>query len=139
MKIKDSSTMKFGNDLITNYQFDRLRSIDEIMHVLEVLQGSGVEINTVTVREFDDYEDAPLVCTYNTSNFLAAKEDFRNKSIDNVVMVGVYDTYDVVGKVYPRECILELRYHPMMKQQLEEMFQNNKLVEEKTTDEVKSW
>ena len=101
MKILEQENRKAYKAMSTDYVFDKLNKLEDVIAIAKSLEASGVNITGILVSELGDYEDAPLRRGYPSIEEMSeVLNDFKGKVIEEYLINGEYEETLVSASIF---------------------------------------
>lgn len=138
MKVLKSDFLDYSTGQRDMYDFDQLSNLDDIKEIINMMIQKEFEINKIVVREFDDYENAPLIMRYNLPNIDDIVKDFEGKTIETYDLLGKYKGSDFTATIVPKVNRLIINYANEHKNEIDAMIKELDEQEKKSLEEQKT-
>lgn len=102
MKIVRTDFLNYSTGQRDMYDFDKLSSLDDLKKIAKMLIDNNFKIDKIVVREFDDYENGPLVMRYDLSGIDNIAKDYLGKTVQTYDITGKYNNSDFIASIVPR-------------------------------------
>ena len=135
MKIIDTDFLSHSTGQRDMYDFDKLSTLDDLKVIINKMLENNFEIDKIVVREFDDYENGPLVMRYDLANIDNITKDFDEKTIETYDLIGKYNNSEFIASMIPRVNRLIINYKNEHKDEIDKMMQELDEQEKKTNEE----
>jgi len=123
MRILEQENIRAYKSMRTDYIFDKLNDLDDVIDIITLFQSTGVDIKNILVSELGDWEDGPLILGYsNEAELRQSIEDFNEKRIEKYLINGEYGDTLLSASIYPEISKMSVRYQPRIKAELKKMF-----------------
>ena len=125
MKILEQESKKTLNGMRTDYLFEKLNTLDDVVTIAKSFEACGIKITNILVSELGDYEDGPLNLGYPNVEALkkSIAEDFDDKIIEDYLINGEYKDTLLSALICPQINKMIVRYKPKIQEELKTMFE----------------
>ena len=119
-RILKEETKKSLNSIVKyyDYDFDRVNVLDDVIEVVKIFESLDVNIISIFVKEFADYENGPLRLGYSSIDDLKKSiwKDFDDKIIEDFLINGVYEDIRLSVAIYSYDSNsrMMIRYFPQL-------------------------
>ena len=135
MEIINKYSQSYSDRIRDYYDFNELKSLEDVKKIIMFLKQKGYDIKKVSVREFGDYEDSPLVKSYLIEKLDEILVDFNDKTIDNYQFKGSFNNNSFSAMISPSNNRLIIDYINEHKNEIDMMMQELDEQEKKTNEE----
>ena len=135
MEIINKYSQSYSDRIRDYYDFNELKSLEDVKKIIMFLKQKGYDIKKVSVREFGDYEDSPLVKSYLIEKLDEILVDFNDKTIDNYQFKGSFNNNSFSAMISPSNNRLIIDYINEHKNEIDKMMQELDEQEKKTNEE----
>ena len=135
MEIINKYSQSYSDRIRDYYDFNELKSLEDVKKIIMFLKQKGYDIKKVSVREFGDYEDSPLVKSYLIEKLDEILVDFNDKTIDNYQFKGSFNNNSFSAMISPSNNRLIIDYINEHKNEIDMMIQELDEQEKKTNEE----
>ena len=135
MEIINKYSQSYSDRIRDYYDFNELKSLEDVKRIIMFLKQKGYDIKKISVREFGDYEDSPLVKSYLIEKLDEILVDFNDKTIDNYQFKGSYNNNSFSAMISPSNNRLIIDYINEHKDEIDKMMQELDEQEKKTNEE----
>ena len=135
MEIINKYSQSYSDRIRDYYDFNELKSLEDVKRIIMFLKQKGYDIKKVSVREFGDYEDSPLVKSYLIEKLDEILVDFNDKTIDNYQFKGSFNNNSFSAMISPSNNRLIIDYINEHKNEIDKMMQELDEQEKKTNEE----
>ena len=123
MKIVEKTINNHGERILSLYDFDELHSLEDVKELIDIFLRFEFSVHTIVVREFDDWENGPLVMRYSLQKFGEVAADYAGKTIETYSILGKYEDSDYIARIVPSVDRLILDHPIAIKDKVGELIQ----------------
>ncbi len=109
MKIVEKTINNYGEKIRSLYDFDELHSLEDVKELIDIFLRFEFSVHKIVVREFDDWENEPLVMRYGLQKYKEVAVDFSGKTIETFDILGKYEDSDYVALSSNEQTVIEKR------------------------------